>query len=73
VVGLDGGGAEVRARRRQELTGEEGIDGDVVPVEVRPRGWLGSVNEVRGSFPGGCSGAGWIGVGCPRRAGGRRS
>jgi hypothetical protein len=38
VVKLDGGGAEVRARRRQDLTGEEGIDGEVVPVEVRPRG-----------------------------------
>jgi hypothetical protein len=38
VVELDGGGAEVMARRRQKLTGEEGIDGEVAPVEVRPRG-----------------------------------
>jgi hypothetical protein len=38
VVELGGGGAEVRARRRQELTGGKGIDGEVVPVEVRPRG-----------------------------------
>jgi hypothetical protein len=38
VVGLGGERAEVEARRRQELTGEEGIDGEVVPVEVRPRG-----------------------------------
>jgi hypothetical protein len=37
MVGLDGGGAEVRARRRQKLTGEEGIDGEVILVEVRPR------------------------------------
>jgi hypothetical protein len=36
VVGLDGEGAEVGVRRRQELTGEEGNDGEVVPVEVRP-------------------------------------
>jgi hypothetical protein len=28
---------------------------------------------VRGSFPGGCSGAGRLGVSCPRRAGGHRS
>jgi hypothetical protein len=38
VVELDGGGAEVRARRRQELTGEEGHVGEVAPMEVRPRG-----------------------------------
>jgi hypothetical protein len=38
VVGLGGEGAEVGARRRQELICEEGIDGEVVPVEVRPRG-----------------------------------
>jgi hypothetical protein len=38
VVDLDGGGAEVQARQRQELTGEEGIDGEVVSVEVRSRG-----------------------------------
>jgi hypothetical protein len=38
VVGLDGGGAEIGDQRRQELTGEEGIDGEVVPMEVRPRG-----------------------------------
>jgi hypothetical protein len=37
VVGLDGEGAEVGVQRRQELTGEEGNDGKVVPVEVRPR------------------------------------
>jgi hypothetical protein len=37
VVGLDGVGTEVGVRRRQELTGEEGNDGEVVPVEVRPR------------------------------------
>jgi hypothetical protein len=36
MVGLDGEGAEVGARRRQWLTGEEGNDGEVVPVEVRP-------------------------------------
>jgi hypothetical protein len=42
VIELDGGGARVRARRQQELTGEEGIDGEVVPVEVRPRGGLGA-------------------------------
>jgi hypothetical protein len=34
--------------------------------------WLGSISEVRGSFPGGCSGAGRTGVGCPRRTGGRQ-
>jgi hypothetical protein len=28
---------------------------------------------VRGNSPGGCSGAGMVGVSCPRRAGGRRS
>jgi hypothetical protein len=49
VVGLGRERAEVEARRRQELTGEEGIDGEVVPVEVWPWGWLGSVNEVRRS------------------------
>jgi hypothetical protein len=38
VVEYDGGGAEVRARRRQELTGEEGHVGEVALVEVRPRG-----------------------------------
>jgi hypothetical protein len=37
VVELDGGGAEVRARRRQKLTSEEGIDDEVVPVTVQPR------------------------------------
>jgi hypothetical protein len=51
----------------------DGNGGGVVPVEVRPWEWLGSVSEVRGSFLGGCSGTGWTGVGCPRRAGGRRS
>jgi hypothetical protein len=50
---LDGGGAEVQARWRQELTGEERIDGEVVLGEVRPQGWLGSISEVRGSFLGG--------------------
>jgi hypothetical protein len=29
--------AEVEVRRRQKLTGEEGNDGEVVPVVVRPR------------------------------------
>jgi hypothetical protein len=38
MVGLDREGAEVEARRRQELTGEEGIGGEVVPMEVRPWG-----------------------------------
>jgi hypothetical protein len=38
MVGLDKGGAEVEARRQQELTSEEGIGGEVAPVEVRPRG-----------------------------------
>jgi hypothetical protein len=38
VVGLDGEGAEVGVRRRQELTGEEGNDGKVVPVEIQPQG-----------------------------------
>jgi hypothetical protein len=38
VVGLRGEGAEVGVRQRQELTGEKGNDGEVVPVEVRPRG-----------------------------------
>jgi hypothetical protein len=32
--------------------------------------WSGSISEVRGSSPGGCSGAGMVGVSCPRRAGG---
>jgi hypothetical protein len=35
---LNGVGAEGGVRRRQELTGEEGNDGEVVPVEIRPRG-----------------------------------
>jgi hypothetical protein len=38
VVGLGGEEVEVGARRRQELTGEKGNDGEVVPVEVRLRG-----------------------------------
>jgi hypothetical protein len=38
VVGLGRERTEVEARWRQELTGEEEIDGEVVPVEVRPRG-----------------------------------
>jgi hypothetical protein len=38
VIGLGGEGAEVGVRRGQELTGEKGNDGEVVPVEVRPRG-----------------------------------
>jgi hypothetical protein len=38
VVGLGGEGAEVGVRRRQELTSEKGNDGEVVPVEVWPRG-----------------------------------
>jgi hypothetical protein len=38
MVGLDGGGAEVRARRRQELTGDEGNDGDRAPVTDWRRG-----------------------------------
>jgi hypothetical protein len=38
VVGLGGEGAEVWVQRRQELTGEKGNDGEVVPVEVRPQG-----------------------------------
>jgi hypothetical protein len=38
VVGLGGERAEVEARWRQELTGEEGNGGEVVPVEVQPRG-----------------------------------
>jgi hypothetical protein len=38
VVELDGGGVEVRARRQQVLTGEEGHVGEVAPVEVRPWG-----------------------------------
>jgi hypothetical protein len=38
VVGLGGERMEVEARRQQELTGEEEIDGEVVPMEVRPRG-----------------------------------
>jgi hypothetical protein len=41
VVELDGGGAEVQARRRQELTGEGENGGEVAPVEVRPRGVAG--------------------------------
>jgi hypothetical protein len=56
VVGLDGEGAEVGVRRRQELTGEEGNDGEMVPVEVQPREVAWSVSEVRGSSPGGHSG-----------------
>jgi hypothetical protein len=44
VVGLDGEGAEVGVRRRQELTGEEGNDGDRAPV----KDWLrGGVVELR--------------------------
>jgi hypothetical protein len=41
VVGLRGEGAEVGARRRQELTGEKGNDGEVVLVEVWLRGVAG--------------------------------
>jgi hypothetical protein len=33
VVGLDGEGAEVGVRLRQELTGEEENDGDRAPVK----------------------------------------
>jgi hypothetical protein len=44
VVGLDGEGAEVEVRRRQELTSEEGNDGDRAPV----KDWLrGGVVELR--------------------------
>jgi hypothetical protein len=38
VVGLDGEGAEVEVRRRQELTGDEGNDGDWAPVTDWHRG-----------------------------------
>jgi hypothetical protein len=41
VVELGGEGGEVGARRRQELTGEKGNDGEVVPGEVRLRGVAG--------------------------------
>jgi hypothetical protein len=38
VVGLGGEGAKLGARQRQELTGEEGIDGDRTPVKDWRRG-----------------------------------
>jgi hypothetical protein len=38
VAGLDGEGAEGGVRRRQELTGEEGNDGDRAPVKDWRRG-----------------------------------
>jgi hypothetical protein len=38
VVGLDGKGAEVGVRRRQELTEEEGNDGDQAPAKDWRRG-----------------------------------
>jgi hypothetical protein len=38
VVGLGGEGAKEGARRRQELTGEEGIDGERIPVKDWRRG-----------------------------------
>jgi hypothetical protein len=38
AVELNGAGAEGGVRRRQELTGEEGNDSEVVLVEIRPRG-----------------------------------
>jgi hypothetical protein len=38
AVELNGEGEEEGVRRRQELAGEEGNDGVVVPVEIRPRG-----------------------------------
>jgi hypothetical protein len=67
VVGLDGEGAEGWVRREQKLTGEE-----VATVRWFRWGsgrekWPGSVSGVRGSSPGGCSGAGRAGVSCPRR------
>jgi hypothetical protein len=42
-----------------------GSDGEVVPVGSDREEWLGSVSGVRGSSPGGCSGAGRAGVSCP--------
>jgi hypothetical protein len=63
---LDGEGAEGWVRREQKLTGEE-------VATVRWFRWgfgreklPGSVSEVRGSSPGGCSGTGRAGVSCPR-------
>jgi hypothetical protein len=38
AVELNREGAEGGVRWRQGLTGEEGNDGEVVPVEIRPRG-----------------------------------
>jgi hypothetical protein len=73
VVGLDGEGAEVGVRRRHELTGEEGNDGEVVPVEVRPREVAWERQGGERSSPGGRSGQWEADGGGPRRTENHRS
>jgi hypothetical protein len=73
VVGLVGEGAKGWVQREQKLTGEEVATVRWFLWESGREEWPGSVSGVRGSSPGGCSGAGRAGVSCPRRTEGRRS
>jgi hypothetical protein len=66
VVGLVGEGAEGWVRREQKLTDEEVAMVRWFRWESGREEWPGSVSGVRGSSPGGCSGAGRAGVSCPR-------
>jgi hypothetical protein len=57
VVGLDGEGAEVEVRRRQELTGDEGNDGDRAPVTDWHRGGVVELRRGAVKLPRWSSGA----------------
>jgi hypothetical protein len=63
VVRLDGEGAEVGVRRRQELTGEEGNDGDRAPVKDWRQGGVVELRRGAAKLPrwlsGTMGGAGW--------------
>jgi hypothetical protein len=56
VVELDGGGAEIRARRWSGAYRRKEKGGEVAPVEVRPRGVAGERQWGTGNFLGGCGG-----------------
>jgi hypothetical protein len=73
VVGLDGEGAEVEVRQRQKLTGERVTAAGWFRWKSDHGEWLGSISEMRRSFPGGYSGQWEADGGGPRRIEDRRS
>jgi hypothetical protein len=72
VVGLDGEGAEGWVRREHKLTGEEVATVRWFRWGSGRKEWPRSVSGVRGSSPGGCSGAGRAEMSCPRQPVARR-